>query len=510
MQATELKRAAAYVRVSTYHEEQEKSLADQIAMLNKVIDDDETLVNVGNYVDQGVTGKYQAKRKQFLKLIKDCLEGRVDVVYVKQMRRFGRNALESLQAIEKLRERGIPVRFVMDEIDTIADRDCTRLAMLANMAEEERDSLQETMIWSFQRRMEQGDYVFRPDLLFGYTLNKQKEMVIVKHEAEAVRYMFERYAAGDKFKDIANWLTAHGYLTRKGTPFCKSSIYDILTNEKYYGDLKIGKTVEVKGKRKKNDGEAPMYVYHNHHEGIISKELFDKCMALRASRRYDRRVPDEGDVFQKKVYCGQCGGLFIRQTRTNCVSDFSQVAYTCGKAVRSGRRDCRNKMQRIGTLEDSFVAVYNYLSEHKSEISDIATDNTEFNEINARLAELRESEKMYFEAEVRGIMNEQMKKNHTKLVGEMLELEERRRFLLSRNFEVSANNANLKKCLQKLKELPHLESFDSSLFEVFVAKILIMNRNSLIFVLTSGHKLQVEIDDYYKTRDEIRRVYVSE
>lgn len=510
MQATQLKRAAAYVRVSTYHEEQEKSLADQIAMLNKIIDDDEALVNVGTYVDQGVTGKYQAKRKQFLKLIKDCLEGRVDVVYVKQMRRFGRNALETLQAIEKLRERGIPVRFVMDEIDTIADRDCTRLAMLASMAEEERDSLQETMIWSFQRRMEQGDYVFRPDLLFGYTLNKKKEMVIVPHEAEAVRFIFENYAEGMKLKDIADWLTAHGYLTRKGTPFCRSSLHDILTNEKYYGDLKIGKSVQVKGKRKKNEGEAPMYIYHNHHEGIISQELFDRCAALRATRHWDRRAPEASDVFVRKVFCGQCGGLFIRQTRVNCVSDFSQVAYTCGKAVRSGRRDCRNKLQRIGTLEDSFVAVYNFISENKSAFTDIVTDNTEFNEICARLAELRDSEKMYFEAEVRGIMNEQMKKNHTKLVGELLELEERKRFLLSRNFEVSTNNANLKKCMKMLKERPRLDSFDGSLFEIFVAKIIVMDRNNLIYVLSSGHKLHVEVDDYYKTRDEIRRVYVSE
>lgn len=510
MQANRLLRAASYVRVSTYHEEQEKSLADQIAMLNKIIDEDKTLVNVGNYIDQGVTGKYQAKRKQFLKLIKDCLEGRIDVVYVKQMRRFGRNSLETLQAIEKLRERGIPVRFVMDEIDTIADRDCARLAMLANIAEEERDSLQETMIWSFQRRVEQGDYVFRPDLLFGYTLNKKKEMVIVPHEAEAVRYMFERYAAGDKFKDIAAWLTAHGYFTRKGTPFCKSSIYDILTNEKYYGDMKIGKTVEVRGRRKKNEGESPMYLYRNHHEGIVTKELFDKCMELRASRRYERRVPDEMDAFNKKVFCGQCGGLFIRQTRTNCVSDFSQVAYTCGKAVRSGRRECRNKMQRIGTLKDGFTAVYNFLSENRSAISDIVTDNTEFNEINERLAELRESEKMYFEAEVRGIMNEQMKKNHTKLIGELLELEERKRFILARNFDVSTNNANLKKCLQTLKARPKISEFDEELFETFIAKVIVMDRNNLIYVLTSGHKIKVEVDDYYKTRDEIRRVYVSE
>lgn len=510
MQENGLKRAAAYVRVSTYHEEQEKSLADQIAMLNKIIDDDETLVNVGTYIDQGVTGKYQAKRKQFLKLVRDCLEGRVDVVYVKQMRRFGRNALESLKAIEKLRENGIPVRFVMDEVDTIADRDCSRLAMLAEIAEEEHDNLQETMIWSFQRRAEQGDYLFNAEQLFGYRIKNKREMVVDKHEAVAVRYIFEHYAAGDKYKDIAAWLTEHGYLTRKGGVFGKSSITDILINEKYYGDLIIGKTRQVGGKTKKNNGEAPQYVYHNHHEPIISRELFDRCAEIRLSRHHDRIAPKTKEAFNHKVFCGQCGGLYIRQTRMNCVSDFSQVAYACGKALRSQRRVCRNKLHRIGTLEDGFVAVYNFLAEHKSEITDIVTDNTEFNEIVARLAELRESEKMYFEAEVRGIMNEQMKKNHTKLVGEMLELEERKRFLLARNFDVSTNNANLKKMLRELKRQPTLAAYDASLFEIFVAKIIVMDRNNLIYILNSGHKIHVEVLDNYKVRDEIGRVYVSQ
>lgn len=505
-----LKRAAAYVRVSTYHEEQEKSLADQIAMLNKIIDDDETLVNVGTYVDQGVTGKYQAKRKQFLKLVKDCLEGRIDVVYVKQMRRFGRNALETLQAIEKLRENGIPVRFVMDDIDTIADRNCTRLAMLANIAEEERDSLQETMIWSFQRRAEQGGYLFNAEQLFGYRIKNKNEMVVDNHEAIAVRYIYEHYAAGEKYKDIAAWLTEHGYQTRKGGVFSKSSITDILINEKYYGDLIIGKTRQVGGKTKKNNGEAPQYVYHNHHEPIISRELFDRCAEIRLSRRHDRRAPEASDAFSHKVFCGKCGGLYIRQTRMNCVSDFSQVAYACGKAARSQRRDCRNKLQRIGTLEDGFVAVYNFLAENRSAISDIETDNTEYNDITARLAELLQSERMYFEAEVRGLMNEQMKKNHTKLVGEVLELEERKRFLLARNFDVSVSNANLKKMLKELKSRPRLAAYDRGLFETFVAKIIVMDRNNLIYVLSSGHKIHVEVLDNYKVRDEIGRVYVSE
>ena len=151
---SQLKRAGSYVRVSTYQESQEKSITDQVRMLNEIIDKDETLVNVGTYIDQGVTGKYQTKRKQFLALMKDCMEGKIDVVYCKQMSRFGRNALETMQAIEKLRSIGVAVRFVLDDIDTIVDKDCSRLAMLASIAEDERDNLQDTMTWSFHRRLE--------------------------------------------------------------------------------------------------------------------------------------------------------------------------------------------------------------------------------------------------------------------------------------------------------------------------------------------------------------------
>lgn len=504
------KRAASYVRVSSYQDKQEKSLADQIAMLNKIIDDDDDLINVGTYIDQGITGKYQSKRKQFLKLVKDCIEGRIDVVYVKQMRRFGRNTLETMQTIEKLRAYGVAIRFVLDDIDTIADRSCSRLAMLSNIAEEERDNLQETMIWSFQRRLEHEDYLFRPDLLFGYALNKKKEMVIVKEEAKAVRYIFETYAAGGRVVDIEAWLCEHGYLTRKGNPFCKSSIGDILQNEKYYGDLLIGKTHAEGPRRVKNNGETPSRLYQDHHEGIITKELFDKCQEVRKSRHIEiKQDYSDSDIFRKKVYCGQCGSLYFRQGRKNCVSDFSKIAFSCGLAVRSKRRQCRNKLQRIGTLKDGFVAVYNFLCDNRSTLKDIVVEDEEYNEIMARLKELCDSERMYFEAEVKGLMNEQMKKNHTHLVGEILELEERKRFFLHRNFEVSACNSNLKKCVKVLRETGKIADFNDELFEIFIDRILVMDRNNLVYELTSGQKVHVEVLDFYKTRDEIRSVYVS-
>lgn len=508
-----LKRAAAYVRVSTYQESQEKSIADQVRMLNEIIEKDETLVNVGTYIDQGATGKYQTKRKQFLALMKDCMEGKVDVIYCKQMSRFGRNALESMTAIEKLRAIGVAVRFVMDDIDTIEDRDCSRLAILASMAEDERDNMQDTMIWSFHRRLEQGHYIFRPDMLYGYGLDENKNMVVIPEEAVAVRYIFEEYAKGTMVKKICEWLNEHGYRTRKGLPFNKSSISDITTNEKYYGDMLIGKWRTDGPKRVKNNGESEMYLFENHHEPIISKELFEKCAEVRRARsEHSKPVQnyDRADPFRRKVFCGQCGSLFICQGRTNCTHDFAKLAFVCGKATRTNRRECRNKLQRIGTLEDSFIAVFNYLRENRSVLSDIVTDNEEFNEVTARLEELRESEKKYFELEVKGLMNEQMTKNHTKLVGEMLRLENRRKVFLTRNYEISACNENLKKLQKILKTAKPMTEMDPKMCELIVKRILVMDRNNLIFELTTGHKVKVEVLDFYKTKDEIRRVYVTE
>lgn len=501
-------KAAAYVRVSSYHESQEKSIADQVRMLNEIIDKDETLVNVGTYIDQGVTGKYQAKRKQFLKLIKDCQEGLVDVIYCKQIKRFGRNALETMTTIEKLRTMGIPIRFVMDDIDTIVDRDCSRLAMLASIAEDERDNMQDLMIWSMHKRLEQGHYLFNGDLLFGYRSDENHNLVIVPEEAVAVKYIFEHFAQGDKYKDIAAWLTAHGFKTRKGNDFCKSSINDIIKNEKYYGTMIVGKSRMEGYKVKKNNGENPKYIFEDHHEGIISKELFDACQALSASRRKPQTQDySRSDAMRGKIFCGQCGNVYIRQGRTKFVNEFAKIIFSCGKAVRTQRRGCRNKLQRIGTIEDSFVAVYNYLLENKAVLSKFITENEEFLAIEARLEEMLASEKRYFELEVKGLLNDQMKKNHTKLVGEMLELQEKHRQFLLRNAEISNCNSHLKQMQEVLKKTGPLAKYDADIFTIFVKKILVMDKNNLIYELNSGHRIKVEVDDYYSTRDEIRRVY---
>lgn len=103
-----------------------------------------------------------------------------------------------------------------------------------------------------------------------------------------------------------------------------------------------------------------------------------------------------------------------------------------------------------------------------------------------------------------------MKKNHTRLVGEMLTLEDRRKELLTRNFEVSTFNRNLKKMQAVQKTAKPMKVFDPKVFDLFVQRILVMDRNNLIYELACGHKVKVEVVDYYKTRDEIGRVYVTE
>lgn len=172
--------------------------------------------------------------------------------------------------------------------------------------------------------------------------------------------------------------------------------------------------------------------------------------------------------------------------------------------------DLRGKAMAVcGSTEERHGIVL-AKSEKAKKAGVIVTDNKEFNDLNARLDELRESEKKYFELEVKGLLNEQMKKNHTRLVGEMLTLEDRRKELLTRNIEVSTFNRNLKKIQAVLKTAKPMKVFDPKVFDLFVQRILVMDRNNLIYELACGHKVKVEVVDYYKTRDEIGRVYVTE
>ena len=149
-------RVAAYCRVSTLSEEQELSYETQCTYYNNLVSSDPSMELVGVYGDRGCSGVMMKSRPQFLKMMQDCMDGKIDYVIVKSVSRFARNLADCLDSVRKLKIIGIPVLFEREGIDTMDERAEMLLSMLAAIAQEESNSLSMNIKWAFEKRQENG------------------------------------------------------------------------------------------------------------------------------------------------------------------------------------------------------------------------------------------------------------------------------------------------------------------------------------------------------------------
>ena len=149
------------------------------------------------------------------------------------------------------------------------------LSILSSMAEEELMSISKNLKWSIQRKFRNGTFKFSC-VSYGYTRNADGEMIIEPQEAKIVKRIFKMFVSGLGSHRIAKKLNADGIIPRKGANWTSTSILNIIGNEKYMSDALFQKAFTTDNfKRKKNHGEMESFLIHDHHEPIISRELFD-------------------------------------------------------------------------------------------------------------------------------------------------------------------------------------------------------------------------------------------
>lgn len=174
-------------------------------------------------------------------MIDDALNGKIDQILVKSVSRFARNVLDSLTIIDKLRQKGIPVIFEKEKLNSLYDDKRTNfmLTMYASIAQEESDSLSDSVNWGIQRRNEQG--FVRKVKTYGYdVLNKQ--YVVNEQQAGVVKLIFELYLSGLSYFQISKELKSRGIKSPKGLDrWDTSTIEQMLKNEKYVGDALLQK-----------------------------------------------------------------------------------------------------------------------------------------------------------------------------------------------------------------------------------------------------------------------------
>ena len=313
-------RVAAYCRVSTDKDDQVNSLASQKKYFREYIERNPFWTLTEVYVDEGITGTSTKKRHAFNRMMADAQNHAFDFIVTKEISRFARNTLDSILYTRKLKELGIGVIFMNDNINTLDADAELRLTIMSSIAQEESRKTSDRVKWGQKRRMEQG-VVFGRDML-GYDVRDGK-LHFNEEGAEIVRLIYHKFVNEDKGTHvIARELRETGIKTATYMKqWSNTVILRVLRNEKYCGDLIQKKTFTpnyLSHEKKLNRGEEEFVVLRDHHEPIISRELFENAQAELARRSPSQEMKAKHSnryCFSGKIKCGVCGGSFVSRSR---------------------------------------------------------------------------------------------------------------------------------------------------------------------------------------------------
>lgn len=346
---------AAYCRVSTDDEEQKTSYKAQIEYYTEKINKNPEWQMAGIFADEGISGTQAKKRPEFLKMIKLCRQGKIDMILTKSLSRFARNTLDSVDYIRELRALGIAVVTEKENINTLTEDSEMLITILSCFAQAESESISKNVSWGVRQSFKNGNVPMQYKKLLGYKRGADGNAEIVPDEAGIVEEIYRSYLNGASLNQIADMLNSKGLTTKgKNSPYRKEVIQRILTNEKYIGDALLQKTYItdcITKKSRKNNGELPMYLVKNHHEPIISRADFNRVqeeMAWRSAKRsIAEKLTKTGQgkysakyALSELLICGECGAHYRRVTWT--AKGNKEIKWRCINRIQYGKKKCHN------------------------------------------------------------------------------------------------------------------------------------------------------------------------
>ncbi len=294
------------------------------------------------------------KRDDFNAMIKDALDGKIDMILTKSVSRFARNTVDFLLTIRKLKEKNVAVVFEKEGVNTLDGTGEILITILSSLAQEESRNISENTRWGVVRRFENGKMIVNHNKFMGYTKNENGDLVIVPEEAEIVRLIFRLYLEGYSAKKISQYLEENGIKTATGQDkWHDSVIFKMLRNEKYMGDALLQKTYTVDFMTKKkviNKGIVPQYYVEDDHEPIIPKKLFYRVqeeLARRASMNKSAvtRKKNQKSKFSSEyaltglLLCGDCGQEYRRVTWSR--NGKKKIVWRCSNRLTNGTKNCK-------------------------------------------------------------------------------------------------------------------------------------------------------------------------
>lgn len=514
-------RVAAYCRVSTDDEEQLTSYEAQKNYYTDKIMTNKEWTMAGIFADEGITGTSARKRPEFLRMIRQCKQGKIDIVLTTSISRFARNTVDCLNYVRALKELGIAVIFEKENMNTLEVDSEILITMLGAFAQSESESISANVRWGIRQAMKEGKATIQYKYLYGYRKGDDGKPEIIPDQAEVVRKIYDLFLSGTPVRGIQEYLNASAVPNINGeSKWARSAIDSILTNEKYCGDVLLQKTYIddcINKKVKKNTGQLPMYLVQNHHEGIISRETFDAAQA-ELSRRNAGRSPSKKNAptgrsrysskyaLSDRLYCGECGTRYQRCTWRNRDGS-KRIVWRCVSRVDYGSKYCHDSptldeepLHRAvlaainSAVNDKDNIVYNLKAAMEKELAPVAGQQLSLSEIDNRLERLNtEFSKVLVEASESGDQAAYSDRFRD-IMQKQTALKAQRDEIQGMLAESGKAAAHIEQCRQAAESTPAtITEWDEALIRQVVESVKVETDGGIVVALKSGASIHQEL-----------------
>lgn len=349
------RKVAIYARVSTEHEAQISALENQVQYYDEILQRHPDWELVERYIDEGITGTSINKRDGFLRMMQDAKDKRFGLIVTREVSRFARNTVDTLQQTRILKSYGVEVWFTEDNIWTLNDEDGElRLSIMATLAQNESKKISQRVKAGQMISFKNGVFYGNGNIL-GYD-RIDGNMVINKEQADTVKRIFELYLSGCGVRKIQDIMEHEGRKTATGlTRWQAGNINRVLGNSFYCGRIEYRKQYVpdyLTQKKINNHGEIERVYVEGTHEPIISPEDFDEAQRLKKSRSLikedaDGRLVCQGYTPSKHIWVSKCkctcGHSMNRRVAHKTKNGDASFIYQCYGQLKTGTPASRLK-----------------------------------------------------------------------------------------------------------------------------------------------------------------------
>jgi len=372
LHTSQVKKVAAYARVSTNSDEQYTSYEAQVNFYKKYIQEKPDWEYTKVYADEGLSGTTTKRRTEFNHMIKDALNGKINLIVTKSISRFARNTLDTISYVRKLKAKGIEVFFEKENLWTLDPKSELILTIMASIAQEESRSISQNVTWGKRVGFQEGKVSFAYNRFLGYKKEGDK-IVVDEEQAETVRTIYRMFLVEGKTPTgIAKYLKSQHIKTPSGksTKWQTNVVTSILTNEKYKGDALLQKTYTVNyldHTKAVNTGQIPQYYVENNHPAIIDRDTWDQVQIEMERRNNLGAHYSSSDTFASKLICEDCGSFYGKK-KWHANTKYERFVYQCNSKFHKDKDKCKTPHLKEDDIKLKFIQAYNVMAKDRKRV----------------------------------------------------------------------------------------------------------------------------------------------